>query len=128
MGELSPFFELSFHGESLSLKHPRVMGILNITPDSFHEGSRVASLQQLIDRAGIMLEQGADVLDIGGQSTRPGATRISTNEEIDRVLPGLSAIRKHFPNSTLSIDTFYAEVALESCRNGADIKIGRAHV
>ena len=121
MGELSPFFELSFHGRSLSLEHPRVMGILNVTPDSFHEGSRVSSLQQLIDRAGIMLEQGADVLDIGGQSTRPGAIRISANEEMDRVLPGLSAIRKHYPNSTLSIDTFYAEVALESCRNGADI-------
>lgn len=121
MGELTTFFELSFHGRSLSLEHPRVMGILNVTPDSFHDGSRVSSMQEVIDRAGTMLEQGADILDIGGQSTRPGATRISAVEELERVLPGIMAVRKHFPLSAISIDTFYAEVAAESCRNGADI-------
>jgi dihydropteroate synthase len=121
MGELSTFFELSFHGRTLSLKYPQVMGILNVTPDSFHAGSRLSSRQQLIDRAGIMLEEGAHILDIGGQSTRPGATRISANEELDRVLPGLNAIREQFPHSVLSIDTFYALVAKESCRHGADI-------
>ena len=121
MDELTTFFELSFHGRSLSLEHPRVMGILNVTPDSFHDGSRVSSLQEIIDRAGNMLEQGADILDIGGQSTRPGATRISAAEELERVLPGLTAVRKHFPQSAISIDTFYADVAAESCRNGADI-------
>ena len=121
MGELTTFFELSFHGRRLSLEHPRVMGILNVTPDSFHDGSRVSSLQEVIDRAGTMLEQGADILDIGGQSTRPGAIRISAAEELERVLPGITAVRKHFPQSAISIDTFYAAVAAESCRNGADI-------
>lgn len=121
MGELSTFFELSFHGRLLSLAQPRVMGILNVTPDSFHAGSRVSTLQQIVDRAGSMIEQGADILDIGGQSTRPGAIRISADEELSRVLPGLAEVRKYYPDSIISIDTFYSEVALNCCNNGADI-------
>lgn len=99
---------------------PAVMGILNATPDSFHEGSRV-NVSQAVNLAGRMLEEGALVIDIGGQSTRPGATEISASEESDRVLPVLEAVHAAFPHAIISVDTWYASVASAAVDAGAKI-------
>ncbi len=96
------------------------MGILNVTPDSFFAGSRVASSDsELVDRAGQMLRDGATFLDIGGYSTRPGAPDISPAEETDRVLPAIEAIRRAWPDALLSVDTFRASVARQAVEAGA---------
>jgi dihydropteroate synthase len=97
------------------------MGILNVTPDSFYAGSRMQSIGQSVEVAGNMLEQGASILDIGGQSTRPGAPRETMEVEVERVLPHLQAIVKAFPKAIVSIDTFYAQVAHEALSAGAAI-------
>ncbi|MBT2559519.1 dihydropteroate synthase [Hymenobacter sp. ISL-91] len=108
-------------GRVLDLRHPRVMGILNLTPDSFYAGSRVASETELLRRAEAMLTAGAAVLDLGGYSSRPGAEDISIDEEKYRLLPALEAVRRAFPEAFLSVDTFRAEVAVEAVAAGADI-------
>lgn len=87
------------------------MGILNATPDSFYAGSRVESVQAAVDRAGEMLEEGADLLDIGGMSTRPGAKVITPEEEAERVGPVVEALVRTFPEAILSVDTVYAATA-----------------
>jgi dihydropteroate synthase len=97
------------------------MGVLNVTPDSFSDGGQLASTQAVVDRAGKMIEAGADVLDLGGESTRPGAQAISTDEETARVLPGLEAIRRAWPEVPVSIDTSKAAVADVAIAQGADI-------
>jgi dihydropteroate synthase len=97
------------------------MGILNVTPDSFSDGGELLSTQAVVDRAGTMLAAGADVLDVGGESTRPGAALVSAAEECDRVLPALSALRNVFPNAPISIDTYKAAVAVAAVNAGADI-------
>ncbi|QSE99448.1 dihydropteroate synthase [Fulvivirga lutea] len=97
------------------------MGILNVTPDSFYEGSRVEQEKEIITRATKMVEDGAAIIDIGGYSTRPGAVDISVKEEIDRVIPAIKAIRKELTDSYISIDTFRSEVAKEALNAGADI-------
>lgn len=93
----------------LTFDIPRIMGVLNITPDSFSDGGQFISLQQAVDRACVMAEQGADLIDIGGESTRPGAKIISVQEELDRILPVIEACNKA-GLTTLSIDTRKAEV------------------
>jgi len=97
------------------------MGILNTTPDSFYEGSRNITPDSFLNKAEIMLKQGATFLDIGGYSTRPGATDISKDEELKRVIPAVELLLKHFPESLISIDTFRSEVALQSIEAGAAI-------
>lgn len=97
------------------------MGILNITPDSFHADSRIGSWTELVEKASQMLSEGADILDIGGQSTRPGATRIEESVELERVLPAIETLHKTFPEAILSIDTFYASLAEQAVRAGAAI-------
>ena len=96
------------------------MGILNVTPDSFYAGSRSNSEKDILTRVEKMISDGMDILDLGGQSTRPGAVYISSEEELNRVLPVLVSIRKEFPSLTISIDTFYSEVAAASLREGAN--------
>lgn len=86
------------------------MAIINATPDSFFEGSRSESVEKIVERATLAINQGADILDIGGYSTRPGADEISTEEEIHRVVNAVEAIRHQFPTISLSIDTFRSEV------------------
>ena len=108
-------------GRVLDLRRPRVMGILNLTPDSFYEGSRVAATDDLLRRAGQMLRDGAAVLDLGGYSSRPGAEHISPDEEKRRLLPAVEALRREFPEAFLSVDTFRAAVAAEAVAAGADI-------
>ncbi|MFA9221199.1 MAG: dihydropteroate synthase [Sediminibacterium sp.] len=108
---------------------PLVMGILNVTPDSFYAGSRSNSEKYILFRVEKMISDGMDILDLGGQSTRPGAVYISSEEELNRVLPLVRSIRKEFPALTLSIDTFYSDVALPCIHEGAqwinDVSGGR---
>ena len=112
---------LNCRGKLLSLDTPLVMGILNVTPDSFYPGSRLNSTEEALERARIMLSEGADILDIGGYSTRPGAADISSQEEQDRLIPAIEAIVKEFPDAILSLDTFRADVAEASIQAGAAI-------
>ncbi len=102
----------------VEVRFPLVMGILNATPDSFHQESRV-ELDAALLRAEGMLEQGAGILDIGGMSTRPGSEAISESEELARVLPMINAISKRFPEALLSIDTYRSIVAKEAVEAGA---------
>lgn len=97
-----------------------VMGILNLTPDSFSDGGRLHGVDGAVRAAGRMLAQGADLLDLGGQSTRPGAEEIGAEREIGRVLPVLQAIRAAHPEAVLSVDTFRAPVAEAALAAGAD--------
>ena len=97
------------------------MAVLNVTPDSFSDGGQLPSTQAVIDRAGELIAAGADVLDIGGESTRPGATAVSAQEELARVVPAITALRHVWPDVAVSIDSYKAEVAAAAIRAGADI-------
>ncbi|WP_260625773.1 dihydropteroate synthase [Hymenobacter sediminicola] len=108
-------------GRVLDLRRPQVMGILNLTPDSFFEGNRIGSTDELLRRAEAMLQAGAAVLDLGGYSSRPGAEDISEDEEKRRLLPAVEAVRRAFPEAILSADTFRSGVASEAVAAGADI-------
>jgi dihydropteroate synthase len=112
---------ISITGGKWSFDQPQIMGIINATSDSFFEASRTQSLQQTIDTIGQMELSGASIIDIGGQSTRPGATMISANEELENILPIVHEVKKHFPKLYISIDTFRAEVAKYSIIMGAHI-------
>ncbi|HEY9361962.1 MAG TPA: dihydropteroate synthase [Chitinophagaceae bacterium] len=114
-------FTLNCKGRLLVVDKPLVMGIINTTPDSFYEGSRTISIEQIIEKASEMVFEGADILDIGGQSTRPNSKKISVDEELKRILPGIEKIHKLFPETIISIDTFYAKVAKEAVQAGASI-------
>jgi len=103
----------------LDLAKPRIMGILNITPDSFYEGSRFTDLSKILTQSEKMLSAGATFLDIGGHSTRPGASPVSEDEEFKRVLPVVEAIIHHFPEALISIDTFRSTVAQQCVEAGA---------
>ncbi len=113
----------------LTLETPVVMGILNVTPDSFYSLSRVQFEREILEQSEKMLEEEAKILDIGGMSSRPGAALISEAEELQRVLPAIESILKHFPEAILSIDTVRAEVARQSVAAGVaivnDISAGR---
>lgn len=102
---------LNAGGRLLDLEVPKVMGIINVTPDSFYEGSRFSSEKEIAEAAARMVADGADILDVGGYSSRPGAADISPEEEWGRVLQALKVIRKEFPDTAVSIDTFRAEIA-----------------
>ncbi len=98
-------------GRLLDLEIPRVMGILNITPDSFYKGSRFNNDEEILKAAAMMMMDGADILDIGGYSSRPGAKEISIEEEGKRVLRAIRLISHELPEAILSVDTFRAEIA-----------------
>ncbi len=108
-------------GRKLTYEKMRIMGILNVTPDSFYAGSRIETIDDAVRVAGQMLADGADILDIGGESTRPGSMGITADEEEKRVLPVLDAIKKAYPEAVLSIDTFRASTAKAALAAGADI-------
>jgi dihydropteroate synthase len=114
-------FTLNCNGRLFTKEEPFVMGILNVTPDSFYTKGRNNSIQEHVDKAGDMLEHGAAILDIGGMSTRPGAEVITEEAEQDRVLPVIEAIKQHFPHSFISIDSYRASVARNAVKSGADI-------
>ncbi|MCM8569076.1 dihydropteroate synthase [Gramella jeungdoensis] len=112
---------INCRGNLVDLSQPRIMGIINITPDSFFSGSRSTSVKEILQSAEKMLNEGADFLDLGAYSSRPGADDIPVEEELKRMIPALELIRKNFPEALLSIDTFRAEVASKSIETGADI-------
>ena len=118
----SKFFKrkhtIQLNGEIIDLKDPIVMGILNLSPDSFFDGGRYKSEKKILARAEEIIKQGATFIDIGSVSTRPGAAEVSTKTELDRLLPAVCAIRKHFPDVRMSIDTYRSWVAvrvIEEC-------------
>jgi len=100
---------------------PRVMGILNLTPDSFYDGGKAGSIGDQVEKVGSMLANGASVIDLGAVSTRPGSHEICEDCEIERLIPSLRAIRYHFPEAIISVDTFRPEVAREAVYHGADM-------
>ncbi len=114
-------FSLNFKGILRVYKHPIVMGIINATPDSFYDKSRHQSLKSSINTARQMIIEGAEILDIGGYSSRPGAEHISESEETTRVIPIIESIKSEFPNQIVSIDTFRTSVAAEAINAGADM-------
>jgi dihydropteroate synthase len=113
-------YSLNCKGRLIEIIEPMVMGIINTTPDSFYAGSRV-SADDVLFRAGQMIEDGATILDIGGQSTRPGSTKMEADEELKRVIPAIESICKVFPQAVISIDTYYAKVAQAAIEAGASI-------
>lgn len=100
---------------------PLVMGIINVTPDSFYAGSRYEDHDALLQQAEQMLAHGADILDIGGQSTRPGSRLLTAEEEQARVIPAIEAIHRRFPEAVLSVDTFYPQIAALAVAAGASM-------
>lgn len=108
-------------GELIDLSTPRVMGIINITPDSFFSGSRAQTNSDILKKAERMLKEGATFLDLGAYSSRPGATDISEEEEINRLLPAIEVILKEFPEALLSLDTFRSKVARKGIEAGGAI-------
>ena len=104
---------------SLDMRRPIIMGILNVTPDSFFSGSRAGSVEHAVDRARRMLDEGADIIDIGGESTRPGANLVGEQEELDRVVPVIEALACELP-CPLSIDTNKSGVARAAVTAGAE--------
>jgi dihydropteroate synthase len=122
LNALFPSFQtIRVKGRILRLEEPWIMGILNATPDSFYEGSRSLDISFCIERVAGMVALGAKIVDIGGHSTRPGANPVSTEEEIARVVPIISALRKQFPELVISIDTYRLAVAQAAIAAGADI-------
>lgn len=118
---LNPRLTLNCCGTLLSLQSPQVMGILNVTPDSFFDGGRYTRQDALLRQAEQMLKEGAAILDIGGMSSRPGAEIISVEEELQRVLPAIKDLHEAFPEAILSIDTIRGRVAEEAVGAGAAI-------
>ncbi|WP_114192183.1 dihydropteroate synthase [Edaphovirga cremea] len=112
--------QLSARDRILDLTHPQVMGILNVTPDSFSDGGRHNSLNRALEHAQAMINAGATIIDIGGESTRPGAAEVSDQEELDRVVPVVEALVRRF-DVWISVDTSKAAVITESARAGADL-------
>jgi dihydropteroate synthase len=108
-------------GKLLNLDGPVVMGIINATPDSFYEGHLKLNQEEIVSLAGKMINKGAAILDIGGQSTRPGSTPVSMQEETDRVLPVIENIHSAYPEIILSIDTYSSDVAKAAIAGGACI-------
>lgn len=115
-------YTLSIHGQLLSLHEPQVMGILNITPDSFYSGSRTEAEDDICRRLHQLMDEGADMIDVGAYSTRPGADDVSEEEEMERLRRGLRVVRREFPDVPVSVDTFRASVARMAVEEeGADI-------
>ncbi len=113
---------LNLRGRLLELREPQIMGILNVTPDSFYSDSRTPDEAHITDRVRQMMDEGADMIDVGGYSSRPGADDVTPEEEMDRLRRGLRIVRKLYPEVPVSVDTFRADVA-RMCieEEGADI-------
>lgn len=114
-------YTLNCKGRLLVIDTPVVMGIINTTPDSFYAASRQQNIDAILQKAEVMIKEGATILDIGGQSTRPGSIVVGRDEELKRVIEPIEAIRKNFPEIFISIDTYYAAVAKEAVDAGAAI-------
>ncbi|RYY78728.1 MAG: dihydropteroate synthase [Moraxellaceae bacterium] len=115
-----PATSLPYNNKTLDLSQPQVMGILNVTPDSFSDGGQYTQLESALKRAEVMVQQGASMIDIGGESTRPNAAKVSVEEEIQRVIPVVAAISQQL-DVVISIDTSSPEVIQEAVKAGAHI-------
>lgn len=120
LADIAPVTKLA-SGKVISYESMQVMGILNITPDSFFAGSRVNSEQALLAKAEQMLLEGASILDMGAESTRPGSVAVTEQEEQERITKGVAALRRAFPQSVISIDTYRSTTAQAALEAGADI-------
>jgi dihydropteroate synthase len=114
-------FTLNCKGKLITTDVPLAMGIINATPDSFYQGDLNKGMDGILALAKKMIDEGATILDIGGQSTKPGSERISTEKELERVIPVIKMIHEHFPSTILSVDTYQSAVAIEAVSAGASI-------
>jgi dihydropteroate synthase len=114
-------FALNCNGRLLLIDKPLVMGIINATPDSFYEGSRFSGTDKILAQAEKMISEGADILDVGGQSTRPGSEQVSEDTELSRIIESIEAIHQKFPEIIISVDTYYSTVAKKCIYAGASI-------
>ncbi len=112
---------INCRGRLIDFETPKVMGILNITPNSFYDGGRYASLSALTGQAGKMLEEGAAIIDVGAYSTQPSAPFVTEEEELQRLLPVIAELERQFPGIVLSVDTFRSGVAKQALDHGASI-------
>lgn len=112
---------ITLNQQLLDLSTPRVMAIMNLTPDSFYDGGKLKNHDQLLSRVQQFIDEGASIIDLGGYSTRPGAADISVEEEISRVIPVVQLIREHFRAIPLSVDTFRSQVARAALEQGASM-------
>ena len=112
---------INIRGKLFDLSKPKVMGILNLTPNSFYDGGVHNEINNIENHVNMMVEDGMDILDIGGYSSKPGAKNISVDEEMTRVIPVLKHIRQIFPDLVISIDTFRSKIASMSLDEGADM-------
>lgn len=110
-----------FKSNSLSFELPKIMGIVNVTPDSFSDGGNYNNLNSAVDHSLKLIDEGADIIDIGGESTRPGSNSVSLDEELERTIPVVKKIRSLNKTIIISIDTTKSEVAKQALDNGADI-------
>ncbi|TAL61007.1 MAG: dihydropteroate synthase [Bacteroidetes bacterium] len=113
--------QLVFKHKTLSLSTPAVMGILNVTPDSFYDGGKYGDEKSILLQAEKMLSEGAAIIDIGACSTRPGAPEIPEEEELNRLISALKLVRKKFPDAVISVDTFRSRVAHQAVNESADM-------
>ncbi len=115
-------YTINVHGRLMDLSEPQVMGILNVTPDSFYSGSRMQTEQQIAERANQIVSEGGTIIDVGAFSTRPGATEVAEQEEMERLRFALDIVRRELPYSVVSVDTFRPDVARMAVEEfGADI-------
>lgn len=114
-------FTLNCKGRLVLLDKPIIMGIINVTPDSFYSGSRQTAIDDALNAAKKMIDHGAVIIDIGGQSTRPGSEKITADQEINRVIPVLENVHQQLPGAIISIDTYYAKVATAAVMAGASM-------
>lgn len=115
-------YTINIKGKLMDLTTPQVMGILNVTPDSFYAGSRVQTEEAIVKRCHQIVDEGASMIDVGGYSTRPGGTEVSEAEEMERLRFGLSIVRRELPDAVISVDTFRPDVARMTVEEfGADI-------
>lgn len=113
------FSSINCNGKLLSIEKPVVMGILNVTPDSFYDGGKFQHHDKIALQASKMLHEGASIIDIGGMSSKPGSKIIAVNEELNRVIPAIEIVLAKHPNAIISIDTIHAEVAAKAVEKGA---------
>ena len=106
-------------GTLIDLSSPKVMGILNVTPDSFFDGGNYNNTSAIINQVEKMLSEGATFIDVGAYSSRPGAKHISEEEELTRILPVIKLLKSEFPNLLISVDTFRSNIAKQCVHNGA---------
>ena len=114
-------FTLNCKGTLLIADKPLVMGIINATPDSFYESSRFSDVDKILLQGERMIDQGADIIDVGGQSTRPGSAQVSEEDELKRVIGGIGALHTKFAGTIISVDTYYANVAKKCVEAGASM-------